>query len=41
MSDPYAIVANCAARTPTTPRKAGGSTPSTNEIPYDWSIRQH
>ena len=40
MSDPYAIVANCCTH-PHDPSRSERLDPFENEIPYDWSIRNH
>lgn len=40
MSDPYAIVANAATH-PHDPTRSRRLDPFENDIPYDWSVRQH
>ena len=40
MSDPYAIVANCATH-PHDPSRSERLDPFDNDIPYDWAVRQH
>ena len=38
MSDPYAIVANCATH-PHDPKRSERLDPFDNDIPYDWNVR--
>ncbi len=40
MSDPHAIVANACTH-PHDPARSRRLDPFDNEIPYDWSVRQH
>jgi dTDP-4-dehydrorhamnose 3,5-epimerase len=40
MSHPFAIVANCCTH-PHDPRRSKRLDPFTNDIPYDWAVKQH